>query len=286
LERRRKPMGRVEGKVAVITGGGSGFGEASVLTFTKEGAKVVVVDVNEENGTQIIQKVRESGGDGVFVKADVTSEADWEKVKKTTLESYGKVDILFNNAGVCLMPGNADIAHVDMSVFDKTMDINVRGVWLGVRTMAEELVKSKGYIVNTASVAAFKGPLGAAAYATSKGAVVAMTYAIANELGLWGVRCNCISPYAADTPIGANVPVEMVRRAKTGNPLYTTIDPYDVAKTALFLTSGECKCINGTNYFIDAGTVTMTQPCSIKDFVDANALHYPGADCTHKFEGQ
>lgn len=277
-------MGRVDGKVAVITGGGSGFGQASVLTFAEEGAKVVVVDISEANGTQVVEKVKKSGGEAIFVKADVTSEEDWKRVRDEALAVYGKVDILFNNAGICLMPGNADIAHVDMNIFDKTMDINVRGVWLGVRTMAEELVRSGGYIVNTASVAAFKGPLGAAAYATSKGAVVAMTYAIANELGLWGVRCNCISPYAADTPIGANVPVEMVRRAKTGNPLYTTIDPYDVAKTALFLTSGECKCINGSNYFVDAGAVTMTQPCSIKDFVDANAEHYKGAACTHTFE--
>ncbi|KMZ53536.1 SDR family NAD(P)-dependent oxidoreductase [Dorea sp. D27] len=277
-------MGRVDGKVAVITGGGSGFGQASVLTFAEEGAKVVVVDISETNGTQVVEKVKDAGGEAIFVKADVTSEKDWANVRNTALETYGKVDILFNNAGICLMPGNADIAHVDMSVFEKTMDINVRGVWLGVRTMAEELVRSKGYIVNTASVAAFKGPLGAAAYATSKGAVVAMTYAIANELGLWGVRCNCISPYAADTPIGANVPVEMVRKAKTGNPLYMTIDPYDVARTALFLTSGECRCINGSNYFVDAGAVTMTQPCSIKDFIDANAGHYAGAVCTHTFE--
>ncbi|EEG75362.1 SDR family NAD(P)-dependent oxidoreductase [[Clostridium] hylemonae] len=277
-------MGRVDGKTAVITGGGSGFGQASVLTFAGEGANVVVVDISEANGTQVTEKVKASGGEAVFVKADVTSEKDWENVRDTALKTYGQIDILFNNAGICLMPENADIAHVDMSIFDRTMDINVRGVWLGVRTMAEELVKSKGYIVNTASVAAFKGPLGAAAYATSKGAVVAMTYAIANELGLWGVRCNCISPYAADTPIGANVPVEMVRKARTGNPLYTTIDPYDVAKTALFLTSGECRCINGSNYFVDAGAVTMTQPCSIKDFVDANAKYYEGAECTHTFE--
>ena len=277
-------MGRVDGKVAVITGGGSGFGQASVLTFAEEGAKVVVVDISEANGEQVAEKVKKAGGEAVFVRADVTSEKDWNKVRDTAIEAYGRVDILFNNAGICLMPGNADIAHVDMSIFDRTIDITVRGVWLGVRAMAEELVKTKGYIVNTASVAAFKGPLGAAAYATSKGAVVAMTYAIANELGLWGVRCNCISPYAADTPIGANVPVEMVRKAKTGNPLYTTIDPYDVARTALFLTSGECRCINGSNYFVDAGAVTMTQPCSIKDFVDANAKHYEGAACTYTFE--
>jgi 3-oxoacyl-[acyl-carrier protein] reductase len=97
-----------------------------------------------------------------------------------------------------------------------------------------------------------------------------MTYAVANELGVWGVRCNCISPYAADTKIGSTVPIEMVNMAKSGNPLRTTINPKDIAYTALFLSTDECKCVNGSNYFVDAGTMTMTQPCSIQAFIDSN----------------
>ena len=274
-------MSRLDQKVAIITGAGSGFGEASALLFAQEGAKVVAVDINEEAGKQVVAEIKKKGGDAIFVKGNVTSNDDWKKIIKSTIDTYGKLDILFNNAGIVIMTDNCDISRVPDDVFDKTMNVNVKGVWLGIKHAAKELVKSEGAIVNTASMAAFKGPLGAAAYATSKGAVVAMTYAVANELGLWGVRCNCISPYAADTKIGATVPIEMVNLAKTGNPLHTTINPKDVAYTALFLASDECKCINGSNYFVDAGAMTQTQPCSIKAFLDSNP--YEDGKCRWEF---
>ena len=278
-------MGRVQDKVAIITGGGSGFGEQASLLFAKEGAKVVCVDLREDRASRVVSEIKADGGDAIAVIADVSKDEDWQRIVKNCIDTYGKLDILFNNAGILLTSDYHDIARTDMAVFDRTMEVNVKGVWLGIRNCAAELVKTRGAIVNTASHAVCCGGWGSAAYDASKYAVLGITRDAACELGVWGVRVNCISPYGSPTNIGGggtDIPEDMIMFGKTGNPLFTDIDPKEIAYTALFLSCGENKQINGQNLFVDGGASAFGEPFDIKSHAEDNM--YEGGTLTWNFD--
>lgn len=265
-------MGRVEGKVVVITGAGSGFGKVTAELLASEGAKVVVADCNEVGAQETVKAIKEEGGEAACIKTNVAIAEDVKNMIDFAVKTYGKIDVLFNNAGV---QGDCDwdVAHMPESEFDRYIAINLKGVWLCCHFGAPEIVKSKGCIINTASVAAYKGLLGCSNYGPAKAGVRNLTAVIANELGRFGVRCNSISPYVADTP-GLKITDKMREICKSGNPLSTLINPMDVARTVLFLASDEARCITGTDILIDAGHVTQAQPTDTERFFKLNTYNF------------
>ena len=257
-------MGRLKGKVAIITGAGSGFGRASALLFAKEGAKVVVADIGDQAGKETVRLIEEAGGDAVFVHTNVADSKESRHMIDVAVKTYGKLDILFNNAGI---QGDVwqDIGHMEEEVFDRYINVNLKGVWMGIHHAAAELVKSKGCIINTASVAATQGYFGCTAYGASKGGVLTITYCVANELGRFGVRCNAISPYTAATPGIVPSPCDL-----EGNPQHRLMEISDIANAALFLASDECTCLNGHNLLIDGGCTTKSPPFDMDRFDACN----------------
>lgn len=263
-------MGRIEGKVAIITGAGGGFGRESALLFTHEGAKVIIADMNPEAGKKVEAEVRTQGGDATFVQVDITEPDQVENLIHKTIEIYGKLDILFNNAG--FQARCDDIAHMPVELFDTFMKVNVRGTWLCCHYAAPYLVKTKGCIVNTASIAASLGSYGGTAYGVSKGAVISMTYSLANELGLYGVRANAISPASAMTPVILEKYGEaFVEQRKAGNPLHRLVEMKHIAYAALYLASDEAGSCTGMNMLVDCGACIRSQPFELEDFMKRNA---------------
>lgn len=263
-------MGRIEGKVAIITGAGNGFGRESALLFSKEGAKVVIADMDEDAAKKVEEEIISEGGEAAAVKVDITVPEQVEKMVKTAVDMFGKIDILFNNAG--FQARCDDVAHMPVELFDTFINVNVRGTWLCCHYAAPYLVQTKGSIVNTASIAASLGSYGGTAYGVSKGAVVSMTYALANELGLYGVRTNAISPASAMTPVILEKYGEaFVEQRKAGNPLHRLVDPKHIAYAALFLASDEAGSCNGLNMLVDCGAYIRSQPFELEDYIKRNS---------------
>ena len=190
---------RLESKVALITGAGSGIGRATAELFAKEGAKVIVADYNAESSQLTVRSIKESGGQATFVQADVSKAIDAERMVRAAVNTYGRLDILHNNAGIFVKPTPAHELTED--VWDRVFDINIKGVWLGCKYAIPELIKAGGgAIVNTASMAGIRGRPYTSAYCASKGAVVMFTKTLAIELAPYNIRVNCICPGAVNTP--------------------------------------------------------------------------------------
>jgi len=181
---------KLKGKVAVITGAGAGIGEATAILFAKEGAKVCC-NSKSESALKIVEKIKDSGGEAFFSQGDVSVVEDARRVAHETVERYGKLDILFNNAGI-VIPGRID--NTSPEDWDQTMAVNVRGPYLLSKFSIPYLKKTKGCIINNASVVALKGVKDRGPYTASKGAVLSMTRAMAMDYIDDGIRVNCISP--------------------------------------------------------------------------------------------
>ncbi len=244
--------GRIEGKVAVITGGASGIGEAMVRRFTAEGARVYLADVQEELGTQIAS---ETGA--IFVKLNVAAEADWQALESELRDRHGALDILLNNAGIV---SNQSIVDADVATWNRLLAINLTGVMLGCQ-MAIRLMNNGGSIVNTASSTSYAAIPGDVAYVTSKTGVVGLTKSVAvycaNE-GL-NIRCNSIHPGATPTAIlkGAmNAAPEIEPLLNRMSPLNRMGRPEEVAAMALFLASDDASYCTGGQFPVEGGTVS------------------------------
>ena len=258
-------MSRLKDKVAIITGAGGGFGRRMSEVFSQEGAKIVVADFDEKSGKETVEKVNEAGGDAIFVKVDVTDDESTKNMVAETVKKYGKLDILVNNAGK--QGVKKDIAHMQVDEMMPFLYVNVRGPWLCIHHAAPELVKTRGKIVNISSIAALQGSYGGSAYGVSKGAVLSLTYAVANELGLYGVRCNSILPYSAATEETLRLLGEEFHELrKSGNPLHQLCTADDVAYASLFLASDESKFVTGLNLLLDGGAHVRSCPFDMEDF--------------------
>lgn len=187
---------KLKDKVAVITGAGAGIGEATAILLAKEGAKVCCNSISE-SALKVVQKIQKFGGDAIFVQVDVSIEEEAKKIIDKTIEAYGKIDILFNNAGI-VVGGAIDTTTTED--WDRVMAVNVRGIYLISKYAVPHLKKTKGTIINNSSSVAFKGVANRAAYTASKGAVLSMTRAMAADYLDDKIRVNAICPGTTDTP--------------------------------------------------------------------------------------
>jgi len=248
------------GKVALITGGGGGIGRAAALGFAARGAKVMVVDRDATLGGGTAELVRDQGGDGRFCKADVTVAADVRQYVQDTVESFGRIDCFFNNAGIEGV--FAPTYEYPEDVFDAVMGVNLKGVFLGLRYVLPVMIAQKaGTVVNTSSTAGLIGAPGLSAYAAAKHAVLGLTKTAANETARFGVRVNAICPGAVDTRMmraieiqrNAEDPDSVSAAAKAGIPTGRYAKPDEIANLVLFLSSGMSEQITGAHFVIDGG---------------------------------
>lgn len=247
---------RLANKVAAITGAGSGIGRASAVLFAREGARVAVADINDKGGEETVDTIIAGGGEAIFVHTDVTSSNEVQQFIGKTVDTFGKLDVLFNNAGIPQRP--TSVQAMDEAEWDRIYSINAKGVFLGAKYAVPEMRKvGGGSIINTASVAAFAIRTHQAAYASSKGAVVVLTKALALELARYNIRVNCLAPVATETPMLSGFfpqGVDMEKAQKeliTGIPLGRLIKPQDVALAALFLASDEASMVSGVTLGVD-----------------------------------
>jgi NAD(P)-dependent dehydrogenase (short-subunit alcohol dehydrogenase family) len=257
LSPRRSSRMRLDGKVTIITGGGSGMGKTAAELFAKEGARVVVADYSEASGEAVVAGVRAAGGEATFVRADVSNEADARGMVQHAVATYGRLDALYNNAGV--MPeADHSVIDTDTDTWDKVMAVNVRGVFLGCKyAIPQMLEQGSGSIISTASFVAILGcSVPQDAYTASKGAVLALTRSMAVQFAGRGVRSNSISPGPIETPLLMDwllkdEAAKQLRLAR--NPSGRFGKPEEIVSVAIYLASDESKWTNGANFVIDGG---------------------------------
>ena len=245
-------------KTAIVTGGGSGIGRAAALRFAKEGARVVVADIDSKNGEGTVNYIREHEGSAIFVKTDVSEPVQIKQLVEATTNTYGGLHIMFNNAGV----GNSEVRSVDLTVeeWDRVVDINLKGVFLGIKYAVPELIKSGGgAIINTSSLLGLIGQKFVSAYNASKAGVVVLTQNAALEYGKYNIRVNAIAPGVIDTKIIDNWKQDerkwpIISRAYALGRIGT---PEEVANAVLFLASDEASFITGTTLSVDGGGLTF-----------------------------
>lgn len=250
-------MKRLEGKVALITGAGSGIGRSSAKLFAEEGAKITVVDIDAKGGEETVKMIRKAGGDAVFIQADVSKAADAERMVKRTVEEWGGLDILFNNAGVYVESATAELSEED---WDRLMAVNLKGPFLGSKYAIPQMIKQgDGVIINTASDWGIIGWPKAAAYCSSKGGLILLTKSLAMELAPYNIRVNSLCPAAVATPINiawmSKMPKEEAdQMIKSRIPLGRMSKPEEQAYGALFLASDESSYVTGTIFLVDGGS--------------------------------
>ena len=245
---------RLEGKVAIISGGARGMGAAEAKLFAREGAKVIICDVLEDEGRQTEAEINEVGGDAVFVKLDVTSQDEWENAVNTAIERFGKLDILVNNAGIIVQ---STIEDMTVELWDKVMDVNAKGVFLGTKTAIPHMKEAGGgSIVNISSISGIVGQDNVnAGYNASKGAVRIFTKAAAVQYAKENIRVNSIHPGPIATPMTAEGRADPERVALTldRTPLGRYGEPEEVANAVVFLASDEASYVTGSEIVVDGG---------------------------------
>jgi NAD(P)-dependent dehydrogenase (short-subunit alcohol dehydrogenase family) len=245
-------MNRLEGRVAVITGAGSGIGLATAKRFADEGAKVVAVDMNEDSGSKVAKEI-----DGIFVKANVTNSAEVENMYKVAFDTYGRIDIAFNNAGIS-PPDDDSILITEIDAWERVLKVNTTSVYLCCKYVLPYMQKAgKGSIINTAS---FVATMGAAtsqiAYTASKGGVLSMSRELGVQFAREGIRVNALSPGPVNTPLlmelFAKDPERAARRL-IHIPLGRFADASEIAAAVAFLASDDSSFITASNFLVDGG---------------------------------
>lgn len=254
-------MGRLSGKVAIVTGGSMGIGRGTSLLFAQEDARVVVAARGEAAGSAVVEEIRAAGGEAIFAKLDVSREEDWARAIDETIAAFGKLNILVNNAGISL---GHDVEETSLDEWNKVMSINATGVFLGMR-YAIAMMKDLGEpcaIVNHSSIDGQVGEAGLFAYCASKGAVTVMTKSAALAMGAKGyrIRINSVHPGYVHTPMTEGEaadfglsPDEYFAKVGAQHPIGFIGEPIDIAYLDLYLASDESKWVTGAEFTIDGG---------------------------------
>ena len=244
---------RLEGKVALISGGARGMGATEARMFAQEGAKVVIGDVLEDEGRQTEAAINESGGECVFVRLDVTDESAWEQAVGIAIKQFGKLDILVNNAGIARIN---NVENTSADEWDLVMDINAKGVFLGTKAAIPAMREAGGgSIVNISSIAGIAGGR-TSAYAASKGAVRLLTKSTAIQYARDGIRCNSVHPGVIESPMTLPIMLDTAagrEESAARHPMGRIGQPEDIAYGVLFLASDEASFMTGSELVIDGG---------------------------------
>lgn len=245
-------------RVALITGGATGIGRATALAFAREGAKVVVADVSTRESEETVRLIRDAGGEALFVRTDVSRSADWQTAVDETLKEYGRIDVLFNNAGI--EGQSAPTADYTEEAFDKLISINLKGAWLGMRAVIPQMLKQKkGAIINNASILGLVGFASAIAYTAAKHAVIGMTKVAALEYSAQGIRINAVCPGFIKTPMVERGLAQMgdaeqlMAQIAQLHAVGRMGEPEEIANVVLFLASDDASFITGAAYLADGG---------------------------------
>ncbi|MFH5186555.1 glucose 1-dehydrogenase [Paenibacillus sp. TAB 01] len=247
---------KLQNKVAVVTGARSGMGRAIAELYAREGAKVVVADLNQANIDTVVESIVASGGEAVGVTANVAKDADVTAMVETAVRTFGSIDVLVNNAGI--MDNFVPVADVTDELWERVLGVNLYGPFYACRAALKHMVgqESGGVIINNASVGGLFGARGGSSYVTSKHGVIGLTKSIAATYGRDGkIRCNAIAPGAVNTNIGSTItaphPLGLAAQNDTGPA--RTGDPMDIARVALFLASDDAGFVNGDVVKVDGG---------------------------------
>ena len=249
-------MGRVQGKVVIVTGAASnpGLGYTAAVSLAREGAKVVVTDVDAAGAERCAEEIREAGGEAISMAQDVTNEDVWKQVMATTVETYGRLDVLVNNAGIAVLK---PLDQLSLEDFNRQISVNLTSVFLGCKYAAAEMRKSGGgSLINLSSVAGLVGISTCVAYGASKGGVRLMSKSLAVELGKYGIRSNSVHPGVIWTNMqsgAGNGTRENADTLAAGIPLGRVGEPRDIANCILYLASDESDYVTGAEFTVDAG---------------------------------
>jgi len=252
-------MGKLDGKVALITGAGSGMGQATALLFASEGAKVGIVDYVTKEGQNTVGMIKEAGGEAIFIQADISKATDTERMVETIVETYGRLDILHNNAGISqrMVP----TAETTEEEWNRIIDVNLKGVFLGSKYAIPVMLKQGGgVIINTSSASGLEGWAGLGAYTASKGGVVLLTKTMALDYAGHNIRVNCICPGFIHTPMmDRQLPKDpQAKQAVTmriQSPMGRVGQPQEIAKAALYLASDDSSYVTGAVLVVDGGLI-------------------------------
>jgi NAD(P)-dependent dehydrogenase (short-subunit alcohol dehydrogenase family) len=255
-------MGRVQGKIALVTGAGLGLGRASSLLLAKEGAKLVVTDIDEKLAAQTAEAIGEAGGEALSLRHDVANPDDWQAVMDAVEQEFGRLDVLVNNAGIAIAK---TIEDTTLAEWRRTMAVNLDGVFLGCQAGIRLMKKTGGSIVNLSSIDGIIGEADLAAYCASKGGVRTLTKAVAVHCAeqKYGIRCNSIHPGYIWTPQTENYLRDLgqleEQRAKvlSRHPIGFLGEPNDIAYMVLYLASDESKFVTGAEMVVDGGYLAV-----------------------------
>lgn len=254
----------MQGKTALVTGGGGGIGRAACLEFARAGASVAVVDVDETAAQSVVEAIRKDGGAAQFFKADVSRAADVQAFVQGALQTFGRIDAFFNNAGI--VGEVAPVAEYSEETFDRVLAINVKGAFLGLKYVLPVMLEQKaGSIINTSSVAGLVGAPEMCAYSASKHAILGLTRTAAGEAARFGVRVNAICPGPIQTPMMRSIeagsspddPQKIRDQVAARNPSRRYGEPEEVARVVVFLASDAASYVNGVAWTIDGGRLAI-----------------------------
>jgi NAD(P)-dependent dehydrogenase (short-subunit alcohol dehydrogenase family) len=253
VNKKEEAMLRLEGKVAVVTGGANGIGVAYSEGLAKEGAKVVVADLDKKGGEPVVKKINSSGGKAMFVRTDVSIQKDAERMVADTVRSYGSIDVLVNNAGILF---TAPVEETTEEMWDKVFAVNVKGLFFCSQAAAKEMKKQKsGKIINISSIAAIGGQAGLCAYSSTKGAVLTMTKVFALELVEHNIQVNAVLPGTTDTGMAeqAMKDPEWTRQVTQSIPMKRLGRTTDLLGSVLYFASSDSDYCTGQTLIVDGG---------------------------------